>query len=354
MKRKDVFAGIFVTLTLVCLIECAPRLFFKVMDMPHPNTFMIKDAELGWKLKPNYHKKWIHINSRGFRGHETSFKKSARAYRIAALGESSTFGYSDDETSPYPFQLEKMLNAKKPPSCNFNFEVINAGVEKYFSWQILKHFEKDVLPLKPDVVIVYMGWNDLYTINPETNTQLDPQSAFNKIIEKSLTLRFLTVFVYRFMLPRFEKIAPERETAYKSFKPDIFIKNYRVLIRLAQKNHIPVIVVTLPSLLGSKNLPHYARFLHFPYFTHNVKLLSLLWQSYNDTIKKIAKEENVTLIALDEHFKKLSGRKPLFMDTLHPDPKGNTRIAAALKDALTKEKSFPCSEAFLFASPSTR
>lgn len=340
------FAGVLATVCLIGIVEALPRLFFKLMDMPHPNTFMLKDAELGWKLKPNYNKKWIHINSLGFRGHEISIQKPARTFRIAALGESSTFGYSDDETSPYPFQLEKMLNKKKPPDCNFNFEVINAGVEKYFSWQILKHFEKNVLHLKPDAVIVYMGWNDLYTINPETNTQLDPQSALNKIIEKSLTLRFLTVFAYRTIIPRFEKITLEREGMYKNFQPEPFIKNMRALLRLAKKNNVPVIVVTLPSLLGSKDVNKHERLLHFPYFTHNVKLLSLLWQSYNDTIKKIAKEENVTLIALDEHFKKLSGQKPLFMDTLHPDPKGNTRIAAALKNALTKEKSFPCSEAF--------
>lgn len=342
MKRKDFIAGFLVTAFLVCFIEGAPRLFFKLMDMPHPNTFMINDAELGWKLKPNYHKKWIHINSLGFRGKEISREKPPRAFRIAALGESSTFGYSDDETSPYPFQLEKMLNKKKPPDCNFNFEVINAGVEKYFSWQILKHFEKDVLPLKPDAVIVYMGWNDLYTTNPETNTQLDPQSAFNKIIEKSLTLRFLTVFAYRTIVPRFEKITPEREDAYKNFQPEPFIKNMRALLRLAKKNNVPVIVVTLPSLLGSKDINKRERLLHFPYFTHNVKLLSYVWKSYNRTIQTLSQEEDALLVDLNRGFQALPGSGALFMDTLHPNPEGNNVISRYLFSTLPQVRGFPC------------
>lgn len=345
MKKKDMLAGILVTLFLVILSEGLPRLFFKALDFPHPNTFLIPDKELGWKPEPGYHKKWIHINAFGFRGEEISRNKPPHTFRIAALGESSTFGYGDDPESPYPLQLERALNKNKTENCSMHYEVVNAGVEKYFSWQVAKHFERDVLPLKPDVILVYMGWNDLYVVNPDTGTIVNPQSVFNRLISKSLTLRMLTVSVYRFILPHFEKINPCREALYENFNPAMLRKNYHALIQTAKKNHIAVVMVTLPSLLGSHDLSRHVRLLHFPYFTHNIKLLSLLWNAYNRALRDMAEKEGVTLVDLDEHFKNMPQSSTLFMDTLHPNKEGNRRIAVVLAESMALENVFHCNHA---------
>lgn len=334
VNKRDILGGFFVTLTVFFLIEAAPRLFFKFLNFPHSREFLVKDSYLGWKLKPNYHKKWIHINSLGFRGREVSLQKPSDTCRIAAVGESSTFGMSDDENSPYPAQLQKDLNLKKAGHFPYDFEVINAGVEKYFSWQILRHFKKDVIPMKPDIVIFYMGWNDLYGTDPETSRLIDPESFFNRLIEKSLTLRLLTVFVYRFVMPRFEDLSSERVLLYRNFKPGPFSRNYREIVQLAERNHIGVVMVTLPSLLAAGDLEAHHRRLHFPYFTHDVRLLKLLWLQYNHAIRRISREENITLVDLDKKFRNVKRMGSLFLDTLHTDARGNRIIARSLKEKM--------------------
>lgn len=342
MRKKDFFYGLLFTVFIILLVEGAPRLFFKLLDFPHPSTFLVDDAELGWKLKPGYHKKWIRINSLGFRGKDIAFKKPEKTFRVAALGESSTFGYGDDAASPYPLQLEAILNKNKSKNCALHFEVINAGVEKYFSWQVMKHFKRDVLPLKPDAVIVYTGWNDLYVVNPDTKTVVNPQSTFNTMISKSLTLRLLTVSVYRYIMPCFEKITPQREAGYKNFKPEMLRHNIHEIIRLSKKNNVHVVLVTLPSLLGSADVRKHLHLLHFPYFTHDVNMLTLLWESYNKTLRDMAEEENVPLADLDAKFRKLKRGGALFMDTLHENREGNRRAALALMERMAQAHVLPC------------
>lgn len=73
-------------------------------------------------------------------------------YRIAVLGGSTSDGsmYSFDSWSK---QLYKMLEEKR-------VTIYNCGVIEYTSSQELIKLIRDVLPLKPDMIIVYDGYND--------------------------------------------------------------------------------------------------------------------------------------------------------------------------------------------------
>src|SRR5258706_5958018 len=112
-------------------------------------------------LKPSCHFQFFQsdfsINSNGFRGREFSPDKG-NAYRIVALGESTTFGITLTlEDKPWPELLEQIIRDRLKPSRPV--EIINAGVPSWDIKRNLARLEKVILPLKPDIIISYHGFN---------------------------------------------------------------------------------------------------------------------------------------------------------------------------------------------------
>ena len=106
-----------------------------------------------WARGPNRH------NSLGYRGEEISREKPDNTFRIATLGGSTTYTTSvADDRLTYPAQLERELNERSPFP---RFEVINAGVADYTTWESLANLQFRVLDLDPDLVIVYHAANDV-------------------------------------------------------------------------------------------------------------------------------------------------------------------------------------------------
>lgn len=86
-------------------------------------------------------------------------------FRVVALGSSSTQGAG--ASSPkmcYPAQLEAELNRRFHP--DKQFEVANLGVGGEMSSDMLARMDRDVLPLKPDLVIWQTGVNDALNARP--------------------------------------------------------------------------------------------------------------------------------------------------------------------------------------------
>jgi len=118
---------------------------------PHPY--------IGYTLTPGFSRPLLHHNALGFRGPEISEAKRPGTMRVFCLGDSSTYGFSisrDEATWPARLQLYLSSNAKPG-----RFEVINAGAPGYSSFESLSMLEYRGLDLQPDVVVVYLGFNDL-------------------------------------------------------------------------------------------------------------------------------------------------------------------------------------------------
>ena len=95
---------------------------------------------------------------------------SRQRVRIVALGDSTTAGTpafkspreappkgSGDETSQYAYWLMKS---------HPDWEVINQGINAQRSDQIAARFEDDVIAMKPAVVVIIAGVNDVYQGRP--------------------------------------------------------------------------------------------------------------------------------------------------------------------------------------------
>jgi lysophospholipase L1-like esterase len=124
-------------------------------------------SELPFRLRPNSHTVMmrcpISVNSLGFRGPEIAAAKDG-AYRIVALGESTTFGMTlQPEDKPWPEVLEQIirqrLKTRRP------VQVINAGVPAYGIRDNLSRLPGEILPLQPDMIISYHGANGFRLIS---------------------------------------------------------------------------------------------------------------------------------------------------------------------------------------------
>jgi len=96
-------------------------------------------------------------NALGFRGKPFEPEKPKGLIRIVCMGSSSTYGVYVSSDDAYPSQLEKLLRQE-----GIQVEVINAGVPGWVSTENLLYLQLCILPLKPDIVVVYEGRNEVF------------------------------------------------------------------------------------------------------------------------------------------------------------------------------------------------
>jgi len=108
-----------------------------------PPDLLVTDRELGWRPNPAHD--WN--NAHGFKGADFPDVKPAGITRIVFLGDSST--YQNVEPQGY---VEMLADWHQGENC----ELINAAVPRSDAIDIYVRYERDVLPLNPDVVIAAM------------------------------------------------------------------------------------------------------------------------------------------------------------------------------------------------------
>ncbi len=100
----------------------------------------------------------VTTNSLGMRGPETTVEKPDGVYRIAAIGDSYTFGMGVNDEDCLPAQLDRALNRHGPPGRRF--EVLNFGASGYSTRDeaiVLRH---RALAFDPDLILVTYVLND--------------------------------------------------------------------------------------------------------------------------------------------------------------------------------------------------
>ena len=141
------------------------RWFHEEYDGSHP--YIVFHNRSGWELMPGYSVAGIRINDHGFRGQDFPRRKDAQAVRIMCLGDSCTFGPPGDD-SPYPYRLEQQL---ADMDLEHAHQVINAGVADHGSINAQLRLPR-LLTFDPDILIVYIGWNDMWLGNPRNYPDL--------------------------------------------------------------------------------------------------------------------------------------------------------------------------------------
>jgi lysophospholipase L1-like esterase len=128
------------------------------------NFLKVADGRYGYMLRPGFSRDGLVVNDQGFAQREAVDRnRRPGQLRLIAMGESTTQGH-DVDTGNYPIYLQRRLSAE--PRGLSKVEVLNAGVAGWVSDQIALRAERELAAYQPDVVVLYMGWNDFQSYNP--------------------------------------------------------------------------------------------------------------------------------------------------------------------------------------------
>lgn len=125
------------------------------------NFIFMRHGYLYWIFKPNsvflIDNIKYQINSKSMRCDEVDYKKPRNCFRILFLGDSCSAGWGLNYEDTYEYVLQGLLTNKYP---GYKFEIINAGIPGYSSYQCLQYYKKELYKYNPDMLINFIGAND--------------------------------------------------------------------------------------------------------------------------------------------------------------------------------------------------
>jgi lysophospholipase L1-like esterase len=280
----------------------------------------------------------VRINSRGFRGKEFAAEKGD-AYRIVALGESTTFGltfYSDEQ--PWPEWLEEFILRRLAPARRV--EVINAGIPAYDLKANIERLATEILPLQPDMIISYHGYNGFGMID----TSLPPIRATKPPpAYKRRPLKLLADAEYRLKMMQYRertlRSPRSQETGSGDPMDSEYADAYQELVQICRTNGIRLVLATYSMAVHERSDPAVIEFQH-------KKHPKLHWQmkanvAHAHIVRTIAKD-NPEIVFVDTH-PALDGDHEKFTDLVHFTPEGKREMAeiffAAIRNVLEQELS---------------
>jgi lysophospholipase L1-like esterase len=283
------------------------------------------------------------INSKGFVGPEFDTRPSPGVYRIIAVGDSCTFTTGVWNVA-YPALLESLLNSTAQSR---RYEVINAGIEGYNSDFALDRIKNEIIGYRPNLVTIYVGWNDLMKVNPDHSAATGKHSFLATVLDQSYMVKALKKLIFIDLRPwLFQPKVEASETdahAYDAFLPKRYEENLVSMISLLRQNGIEVILFTLPTVVepGMSREDLKRQNVFFPYFAgaYSLDRFLSLHHAYNRAIRSVGQQYGVPVVDLEETFNQ-QDKHELFWDTMHPNEKGNRLIAKAVFGKLQEERRF--------------
>ena len=277
----------------------------------------------------------IVVNSLGFRGPYFKKNKPPDTFRIVAMGGSTTAGMYENELT-YPRLLERMLNQSS--TGKRKTEVINAGVWGYTSCQVMKRYKKDIVDLKPDLILLMSGWNDINKIRTSGITKRS-QYCMNHhpVLVRSNIFRFL-----RFKTgDAFKKNPSELGVEVFQENSKYYLENLREIIEDAGLNGTHVVLVSLPSLFETRALDKFSGYEQFGRYSLQEIEYRQRAVIYINSLKKKLSEEYQHVFYIDNGVSPLTvGKSKFFSDTIHPTGAGNRVLAFQLFKYLNERYKF--------------
>jgi lysophospholipase L1-like esterase len=303
------------------------------------------DPVLGYRHHPNGRSFTVRINALGFRGKEFTVERPPGGRRIVAVGGSTTFGTSNAERETYPALLEARLDGEG----SRRVEVINAGVAGYFSHHQRLRSDRELPALRPDVVIVFEGWNDFWHA-ARLGDRWRPNVVDDDMGRGFVSPLYNVSLGYRAFLHLGKRAAtiagrgPDRdlEARYGAAARDVrvfdaFEANLEAIVRRFVDQRIRVVLVRFPCLVRP-SMDDRER--------TRVQALERFWPAYAafataqgrllERIDAVARRHHVAAVDVQGAFDRLppDERVPLFSDVIHFSRRGNARIAALVHETL--------------------
>lgn len=313
------------------------------------------DPLLYFKSNPGQVIHGQHLNADGFRGHEFGPHRPG-VYQILTLGDSCTFGvispgerdgleYIDE---PYAQRLDRLLAERRGTS---RFEVMNAGVPGYNSFQGLMLLRSKLRRLRPDLMTVRFGWNDhLMSPGDPDNAFREPQTVVLRDFQDLLLQTELYPFAKRLGMVVGARLAAGSPPVGLPhiWRPDIPIEAYahnlERIVEIARARGAVVWFLSAPQ--GALNDAALRRYEQAPQTSAVHALLEFnalpsvaevvrIHDAYNAAAREVGASLGVAVVDMDAAYRAHIG-EPVFTfnDLVHPTEAGHQLEAEVLYQRL--------------------
>lgn len=296
------------------------------------------DPLLSWRLKANLRDVWwdytpVNTNAQHLRMDRDV--ATGVTLRILALGDSVTFGYRvpvahsadkpadfDPGEKPYPRLLEEMLRVKFPGR---EIEVLPLACPGYTSWQGLAWLKRDIVRLKPDMVLACFGWNDVRSAGlPDRVTMPFGQGQVlaRSIIGRSQLLLSLAQSAQR----RQAAVIPDGPPEPRSSDAE-YVGHFLEMAETCRQQHGAWFGIILP-VYRDPNTPGVDPELpDDPGDPAEGKRMTL----YREHLRDSARTNNIPFLEIPELTERSwPGNKELFGERIHPNAAGHRLMAERL------------------------
>ncbi len=324
------------------------RYLGKLMDVEDDLTggnINIYEPYTAIALRPNYkiriNNYYYHINSLGFRSKELIEPKPPEDFRVFILGGSTVEGGMNERWTIDTYLGQELKKYYQ------GVEVINAGIVGYSSQEELALLQTKILDLRPDLVVIFDGRNDLYYSILEAGS---PSNACKNALDKLLnypTFYTLSTNLARFLTKKSAAITQvfhlcfrqKQEAIYppkvkfKDLAIATYVGNLRLLKAALEIHGIQGIIAFQPTLGYAKdNVTAYEqsvyRYLRDEEKSDWLSQIPLVWPQVGRQVAAIAGSGPVRTYDLSQVFEET--RETAYIDSCHYTPLGYRIIAARI------------------------
>jgi lysophospholipase L1-like esterase len=264
--------------------------------VPNGQNCLQRSRSLSLEFRPNctgeMSETAFSTNALGMRGPQLRDDGSTR---ILAMGDSCTWGWHVGQNESYPADLQRLLDEKIGVG---RYQVLNAGVPGYTSYQTLVALQEKGLPLDPAIVLVGTGFNDHFT-SGDVVEQIEASRRWMPLL---LADDFFLTESVLYRWGRWRLSGGSQPDRGVRVTPRNYAQNLREMIRLSRERGAHVLLLD---------------------FWHPTDPLP----KYRIVPPWVAKELDVPMIAY---------RGPQ-LDVVHPTAEGYQRLASQIADRVEAE-----------------
>jgi lysophospholipase L1-like esterase len=273
----------------------------------------------------------LSINSLGLRGPEIPVAKPDGTFRVAFLGASAIFcAEVSSDAMVWPSLVIDRLRAASPGQA---FDFVNASIPGYTFAAMQKLLENVVAPLKPDLVVIYEGHNDMTEVMAAAARRqgivfdagdsglswLSRYSLFDYLVEKNIVI----MHRQRMAASDSEKLRVPSDTFATAYE-----ERFTALVRAARAVANQVVLVTFSARLRSEQSPEEKKqagvtdLYYMPYRTPDDIIRD--YAAVNEAMRRVARREGAELI---EAATAIPGDRQHFVDSVHFSDAGSRMMA---------------------------